>query len=369
MRVKDIKEGASDLKEALEKEEEVYLFGDGDLDGVASVLVAEKALEEMGKEVTSSFFSDRGSWGYGLSSHYLKLLEKKKPGLLIMFDCGTGNRKEIEKAKKMGFKVVVIDHHKPVETLPPAFLIVNPKARKESEFQNLCATALTVKVARSFLKGVSKEKDLLFSVLALLATITDQMTRDEINEEIIEQGIEDFYKTKNPALRALLKQAPVQKIEAYQVERYITPLLSSASSRTIYRFLKERSFRKAQKVVGLLKEKRELQKERVEEIIREAKDRFGEDELIFLGDKDWPLFLAARAASKLVNEFKKPVFLYQKGPECQGSARAPSGFNLLKMMEPCSSFLINWGGHKQAAGFGLLDKDIKKFRNCLKNSI
>jgi single-stranded-DNA-specific exonuclease len=80
--------------------------------------------------------------------------------------------------------------------------------------------------------------------------------------------------------------------------------------------------------------------------------------------------LAARAASKLCRELEKPIFLYWKGKkESQGSVRLPSKFDALELMEPCAKFLINYGGHSQAAGFGLENKNLDKFKACLIKNI
>lgn len=380
--IKGIKKAGSVIKKAVEKKEIIYLFGDGDLDGIASVLIMERALKNKA-HTAPPFFSNREKQGYGLSEYYLEVLSDRKPGLIIIFDCGTGNRKEVEKVKKMGFLVVIVDHHKLLGRVPRASAIINPKIEQKSAWSNLCATALTDSLARFILgEDITENNDNFFSVMACLATISDQMTRDEINQEIIEKGIKAFTRTSNPALTALREAVPRgQEMTAEDIERYVTPLLSSASQRTTYLLLKEKEdkikkkrfssvkvhYQTAARVVALLKQKRELQRERVEEIIREVQQRRkAEAPIIFEGDKGWPLFLAARSASKLVSEFDKPVFLYNKGAEIsQGSARAPSEYDLLEMMKPCSRLLVNWGGHPPAAGFGLKNKNLKRFRECL----
>ncbi len=380
--IKGIEKAGSVIEKAVKREEVIYLFGDGDPDGITSVLIMERALKDRA-HTAPPFFSDREKQGYGLSEHYLELLASKKPGLIILFDCGTGNRKEVQKIKKMGFSVVIVDHHKPVGPVPKASAIVNPRIERESAWFNLCAAALTACLARFILgEKITENDDNFFSVLACLATISDQMIRDEANEEIIEKGVEAFVQTGHPALTALREAVPEERgITTENIERYVTPLLSSASPRTTYLLLKEKSYKSeklrrdsaglryqtAAEAVVLLQQKRELQRERVEEIVKEVQGKMRSDQpLVFEGDKDWPLFLAARAASKLVSEFNKPVFLYNKGAEMsQGSARAPSEYNLLKVMRPCSRFLLNWGGHPPAAGFGLKNKDLSSFQRCL----
>ncbi len=361
------------IQKACREKTPIYLFGDGDLDGISSVLIAERALERIGGHVSLCFFSDRQERGYGLSNHYLRLLGKQKPGLLLIFDCGTGNRKEVEKIKKQGFEVVIVDHHEPTGPPPRSLALINPKLEEENPFRNLCAASLSAKLARKVLGAKIEEEDEdFFSVLSSFATITDQMERDALNQKIIKKGIETLSRADLPIFDVLLEMVPAGKrITAETVERYITPLLSSAPQNTAYLLFKETSAGKIREVIELLKEKRVLQKERVEEIVREVRNRLDFDSpLIFEGDKEWPLFLAARAASHLVSEFERPVFLYHKGEKTsQGSARAPADFDLLAAMEPCANLLINWGGHRQAAGFGLKNKNLAKFKQRLVKEI
>ena len=155
------------------------------------------------------------------------------------------------------------------------------------------------------------------------------------------------------------------------MQRYILPILSSAGSagyrNHLYNFLKEESFEKVEKTGELLLKKREIQKMLVREIVGETKRKMKPEEpLIFEGAVNWPLYLAARAAGKLSREFGKPVFLYSKEEkESQGSVRLPSEFDALELMKPCDKLLINYGGHPQAAGFGLKNANLVKFKKCL----
>ena len=88
--------------------------------------------------------------------------------------------------------------------------------------------------------------------------------------------------------------------------------------------------------------------------------------IVFGGSKDWPLPLLGTAASKLCGYFLKPTFLYSQARGIsQGSVRTPKEIDSIEMMKPCAGLLINYGGHPQASGFGLKNKDIEKFKKCL----
>ena len=64
--------------------------------------------------------------------------------------------------------------------------------------------------------------------------------------------------------------------------------------------------------------------------------------------------------------YNKPVFLYnQKDGICQGAVRTPRGVDGVKAMMKCSKILETYGGHPQAAGFRVKEKDLTVFKECL----
>ena len=92
-------------------------------------------------------------------------------------------------------------------------------------------------------------------------------------------------------------------------------------------------------------------------IIREAISRAAEESeapVIFLGG-DWHQGVVGIAASRLCEEFWKPVWLFEKKPGqaiCKGSARSIGGFDVTDAMSQVSSELFTkFGGHAAAGGF------------------
>ena len=125
--IKNIKKAGQRILEAAVSKEKIILYGDADMDGVASVIILKEALEILGNSPVQVYFPDREKEGYGLNKEALKFLEKFSPALLITLDCGIGNVKEVDLAKKMGFEVIIVDHHEALQKLPQASIIVDPK--------------------------------------------------------------------------------------------------------------------------------------------------------------------------------------------------------------------------------------------------
>jgi len=136
-----------------------------------------------------------------------------------------------------------------------------------------------------------------------------------------------------------------------------------------FRLLTASDKKEAEKLAKKLFKKGIEKKRRIKEItekIEEDISKKGEEPIIFEGSSDWELIYLGVAASILSQKYQRPVFLYkQEREESQGSIRAPAGLNTVEAMKKCSQNLITFGGHAQASGFRIKNKDLEKFKECL----
>jgi len=360
------------ILQAIQNKEKIILFGDGDLDGVVSVVIMKEALEILGHSPFSIFFANRIKYGYGLSEKILKAVKIKGPGLLIVMDCGTSNIRGIQKAVDMGFEVIVIDHHQPSNVLPKA-IIINPHQEKQESLAKIfCAGGLTYEFTKQLLFEAQKEfNPEQFLEMAMLATIYDQVPLEGKNQEIIDQGLFSLPQTQRIGLKALLEATDCQVFDYTEVQGKLIPALAAGLYKNYqdeaFLLLVEQNPGKAIKIAEVLLKRREEKKERIIAIIEEIQESADTSlPIIFSGSKDWPLPLLGIVASKLCGYFLKPAFIYsQARGVSQGSVRTPKEIDSIDMMKPCADLLINYGGHPQASGFGLKNKDIAKFKKCL----
>jgi single-stranded-DNA-specific exonuclease len=71
-------------------------------------------------------------------------------------------------------------------------------------------------------------------------------------------------------------------------------------------------------------------------------------------------------ASRICKEYQTPTFLFKIGKEeSQGAVRVPAKLDSVKLMQKCSKFLETYGGHPQASGFRIKNKNLEKFKTCL----
>src|SRR3989344_3163724 len=143
-KIKNIEEAADRIRKAVANKERIILYGDSDLDGISSVVILEEAIKNLGGHVDCAFFPDRETDGYGINLNALNILKDKTPALLITLDLGIGNLKEVEIANKIGFEVMIIDHHESLFGLPKPSIIVDPKQEDDDYlFKGLANVGVT----------------------------------------------------------------------------------------------------------------------------------------------------------------------------------------------------------------------------------
>jgi len=372
--MKGRKEAINHILKSVQDKESIILFGDSDLDGIASVVIFKEALELLKNPNPLIFWANREKYGYGLSRRVLELLAPKAPALLIALDCATTNVEGVNLAQQMGFRVIIIDHHPAIDKLPQAEFIINPK-QEEGVFKELCAAGLAYKVVKALLFAAQKEfEPERFLELAMIATLFDQVAQEGENEQIIEQGLLSLAQTERIGLRALMEVADCQLFDKQEIqEKIIAPLAAAGfenQQSEAFLLLREKSLKKAKGMARALLEKSEAKRRKIQEIIEEIEEGDVFSQLIFKGSKAWPLFLMGSAASRLCQRYKKPVFAYHQGrEESQGSVRVPKGMDSIELMRPCAKLLINYGGHPRASGFGLKNENLEKFEKCLLKSL
>ncbi len=367
--IKNLKKTAKRILKAVKSKEKIVIYGDSDLDGVTSVIILKECIRNLGGETTAVYFADRERDGYGITEKGLFYLKKYSPALFLALDCGIGNFEEIKIAKKLGFEVIVIDHHEILDKLPSASIIVDPKQKGDKyPFKYFAAVGIVFRLTKILLgEKMTEALKNNFLELVALATIADMMPRVEDNEQMIIEGLGSLKSSWRPGIQALFELEPeINKVNSILNIRDVEKGLPAA-----FRLLTSTDRKEAEKLAKKLLEKGAEKREKIREIIEEVEEKITGKEkepIIFEGKENWELIYLGIVDSILSQKTQKPVFLYKKGKEeSQGSIRAPSGFNTVQAMKKCSENLITYGGHPQASGFKINNKHLEQFKECLSN--
>jgi single-stranded-DNA-specific exonuclease len=378
MEIKNLKKAAKRILKAIEEKERIILYGDADLDGVSSVIILKEAIKSAGGKSSLIYFPDREKNGYGITENALKSFKGLSPALLVSMDLGIGNFKEVVLAKKMGFGVVIIDHHEILGKIPKADIVVDPKQKGDKyPFKTFAAVGLVYKLAEEMLgENLKGELKRSFMELTALATIADMMPKQADNRYFIEEGSPLLKDSLRPGVRIFWeKDFFKQKLE---LSNKIFKIISLLNVRDIeqgfpaaYRLLTTSSLKEAQKVVEKLLKKHKVIRKKIERMVEKVEKKIegNADPIIFEGDKDFESILISSVASILVSQHFKPTFIYKKmEKESMGTVRCSKALDSVALMKKCSKLLITFGGHPQASGFRIKNENLEKFRECLINN-
>jgi len=307
MEIKNLKRVSQRIKKAIRGKKNIILYGDADLDGTSALLILEEAIKNLGGKITAVYFPDREKEGYGINKKALEFLREKAPALLILVDCGISNFDEIKMAKKIGFEVIVIDHHKILDKVPEASIVVDPKQEGDNyPFKELCTAGIVYYLSRLLLgKKLEGLLDNSFLELTALATLADMMPEKEDNKTLIEKGLEALPNTYRPGLRAFLDVFDDKQMSMREKAFKIISCLSAGEVKEhltdIYLILRENDIETARIMVQDLVEKNRVKHELINGIIEEIKKKVSNERkiIVFEGDENWPVALLGNVASKI----------------------------------------------------------------------
>jgi single-stranded-DNA-specific exonuclease len=375
-KIKNLQKTANRVSKAVKNKEKFIIYGDADLDGVASVIILKESIRNLGGEIAAIYFPDRESEGYGITEKGLDYLKDFSPALFITLDLGIGNFEEVKFAKKLGFEVIIIDHHQILGKIPQASIVVDPKQKADPyPFKNLATAGIVFKLSEVLLKEKLTQKlRENFLELVALATIADLMPRVEENSLFIEEGLNALRNTWRPGLKVFSFIDPPKNYKNFQefTQKMISSLNAAEKKDHLneaYFLLTEQNERKAKIMAEELFRKSQQKHLRIRKIVEEIEGRIfkkPKEDIVFEGKDDWPLALLGPVASRICQKYQKPIFLFRIDREkSQGAVRVPLRFDSVRLMSRCSKLLETYGGHAQASGFRIKNENLEKFKNCL----
>lgn len=142
----DMDKAVCRINEAIEKKEKILIFGDKDADGVTSTAIMHRILSRFGAQV--EFRVPEGVDHYGLSREAIIDAYNEGVTLIITVDCGITAVEEAKFAKEQGLDLIITDHHEPLEELPEAVALINPKLN-DYPFPFLSGAGVALKAAQA----------------------------------------------------------------------------------------------------------------------------------------------------------------------------------------------------------------------------
>ena len=370
----DMEKAVKRIIRAIENKEKVIIYGDYDVDGITSITVLKKFLNERGL-AADHYIPNRLEEGYGLNKKAIETIAKKGYELMITVDCGISGIEEISLANSLGIETIITDHHEQLEELPQAYAIINPKRRENNyPFRELAGVGVVFKLIQAIsIKLELPEKEFLkYLDIVCLGTISDIVPLVDENRVIAKLGLMLVENTRNIGLKNLINESGYKAIDSGTISFGIAPRVNASGrmgkqDEALELFITDEE-EKAKEITKRLNqyniERQEKEKYIYEQALAELeKKNINELNSIVLAGENWHHGVIGIVASRITEKFFKPTILIGiEDEEGKGSGRSVPGFDLHEALVKSSEYLKKYGGHEMAVGLSLEKSKIEEFK-------
>lgn len=368
----DFKPAIERLRKAVQERELVTVYGDFDVDGMTSTATITDAINDLGGSARP-YIPNREREGYGLNVGAIERIAAMGTRLLVTCDCGTGNVREVARARELGVDVVVLDHHAQPARLAEATALVNPKLDTSRHgFREYSTAGLAFRVAAALYDACRRPfPEERFADLGALGTVADMVPLVEENRQIVRRGLRALADSSRPGVRALIDVAGVDRrhMNSDSIGYGLAPRLNAAgrlddASLALELLLTQdanRGRELAERLDELNRERQRLTRE-ADDLARKLVEEKGERPLLVVGDAGFHQGIVGLVASNLVGTYGRPAVVYQRGEsESRGSCRSIAEYDIVKGLRSCDDLFERYGGHSQAGGFTLRNDRLEEF--------
>lgn len=385
--MKDMDLAVERIDMAMRRKEKVLIYGDYDVDGTTSVALVYSFFKEL-YFYLDYYIPNRYEEGYGISNKGIEWAKENGFSLIIALDCGIKAIDKVGYAKTQGIDFIICDHHRPGDTLPPAYAVLDPKRLDATyPYSELSGCGIGFKLIQAFalrknipFREVAKHLDLVaVSIAADIVPITDE------NRVLAHYGLKRLNKSPRPGFRSLIELNSLNReLTISDIVFIIGPRINAAGrmndARDAVRLLISEEGLHARKSADVLQKINTARKEVDSDITEEAKALIEGNPVLeerkstVLYQPHWHKGVIGIVASRLIERYFRPtIVMTGSNGVVAGSARSVPGYDIYNAIKECSDLLDQFGGHKYAAGLTMQAENvpafIKRFEAVVADSI
>lgn len=396
----DMEKSVMRIFEALHRNEKICIYSDYDADGIPGAVILHDFFKKIGFNNFWNYIPHRHTEGYGLHRDALLKISQAGTVLVITVDLGITAVAEVDYANDLGIEIIITDHHEPLEQLPNAYAIVNPKLGTYPD-PMLCGAGVAFKLVQALLfsparssldaaeaclseaRSAGEEREFLAGAvtpgwekwlldMAGLATLSDMVPLVNENRIIAYYGMKVLQKTKRPGLQSLFQKSGIdlRYLTETDIVFSITPKLNAASRMAhpedAFKLLattdRTDGLRSAEYLTSLNDERKKIVARIMREVHKKITLRMVDQKLpkiLVIGDPTWSAGILGLVASKITESYNVTVFVWgSEENTIKGSCRGIGDVSVVSLMQEVSHLLTQFGGHESAGGFTTIKDQI-----------
>lgn len=375
--LKDMEMAVERILMAKENNEDIWIYGDYDVDGITSTSLCYLALSELG--ISPKYYIPLRDEGYGLNKEAMDYIKSQGGKVVITVDCGISAHPEIEYANSLGLDIIVTDHHEINSGNPPAYAVINPK-REDNEFpyRYLAGVGTAFMLVYALFDRLGKKEELYkYLDIVAIGTVADIVPLLEENRIFTKFGMEQLNRSHWLGISMLIKKIfedyQTRKFSTYDIGFIIAPIFNAAgrledAKRAVELFI-EKDHRVCSEIINELLNNNSERKEIQENILERAlfkieNEKLFENSVLVVAEEGFHHGVIGIVASKVLDRYYKPTIIMEIKPEegiATASCRSIEGFNMIEALNSMKELFIKYGGHAGAAGFSIKIENIDEF--------
>jgi len=359
----DMDRAAKRVVDAILKDEAIHIFGDFDADGVNGTAILVEPLRATGAKISFSI-PHRADEGHGIGVEPVRAAVEAGCKLGISVDTGTTCFDAAAEANRLGFDLIISDHHLPETELPAAFALLNP-ARSDCGFaeRKLCGTGVAFFLLMAVWKQLGEQgrrpdfdlRQLLDRVA--IATVADVMDLVGVNRVLVYYGLQRLNTKPSVGMKALMSVARVKKaVSVETIGFYLAPRINAAGrlqhGEAAMQMLSTDNAELAMQLANELDATNKQRRLVEADVFKQAEIRLAGQDVLAVYDESWHAGVVGLAAGRLARKHGKPAAVGFVTPDgaVRLSLRGRPGFHVGDLLNACSEHLEGFGGHAGAGG-------------------
>lgn len=373
--MKDMNLAVGRIAKAKEADQKIMIYGDYDVDGTTSVALLVSYLKPLFPNLIY-YIPDRYTEGYGISFQSIDFAKKENVSLIIALDCGIKAIDKVDYAKENGIDYIICDHHTPGPKLPKAVAVLDPKRSDcEYPYKELPGCGIGFKLCQALQDTFKLNYDLNSLVDFIAISIAcDIVPLTGENRILASLGLIKINKSPRPSIKALLGEMDLNSsVRISHLVFQIGPKINAAgrisSGKTAVDMLLSEEQKEVTSFATQINNFNTERKEKDKSITDQALELIASDPKLkdkntnVLFQKDWHKGVVGIVASRVIEKHYKPTIILTQSSEgvIGGSVRSVKGFDVYKALEECTDHMVQFGGHKYAAGLTLRNDQLESF--------
>ncbi|NVY97046.1 single-stranded-DNA-specific exonuclease RecJ [Lactobacillus sp. DCY120] len=370
----DLDQAVQRIQTAISEKQKMIVYGDYDADGITSTTIMWTAIKKLGG-IIDYYVPDRFKDGYGPNLQRYQEFVAAGYQLIITVDNGVTGVEEVAYAQSQGVDVVITDHHNLPVQLPKAVAIVHPQHPDQTyPCPYLAGAGVAFKVASALWGRVPQE----LLDLAAIGTIADVVELEGENRTLVALGLQQMRQEPRLGLSYLCKKASVQlaSLSEEDIGFQIAPRLNALgrldqASKGVA-LLSSSDPDQAQALATEIEHLNRERKTMTQEVLTAANEQAqaqleqGAKVLVIAGH-GWHQGILGIVAGRILQASQCPTLILNIDSQgaATGSGRSREDFDLYQALCQFRESFTKFGGHPQACGITLEEKEIEPLRQNL----